>query len=168
LTQALIAAQQSPSQSVAVLGTYAGRIQVMASPQFRPRLVRPLGFDAIGSGGEAAMVGFATPDYSDLILTSGGFEGFAFDAAIDTFIKRAGIRTVGGMRPTFEISTKGVEAVNSRVGRRRIALEFDPVRGWVQRNEASGMEAPILPLSEAINEIGRGRAGIFTDAHYDF
>jgi hypothetical protein len=70
----------------------------------------------IGSGASAVMEAIATPTYGNMIFAGGAFDGFAFDAAIDTSVKRAGIRTVGGMRATYELSSNGVQAVSSRTG----------------------------------------------------
>jgi hypothetical protein len=164
------AAAESPSQSIAVGGSYSGHLQVMESPDFRPRFVGIFGFDAIGSGAAAATRGVSSPSYGNTIFAGGPFDGFAFDAAVDTFVKRAGIRTIGGMRPTYEISSRGVEAVATRSGMTGsiIAVTFDPHRGWLQRNETSGVEMPILPLSLALERISRRQGGRFIDATYNF
>ena len=116
------------------------------------------------------MKGIPIPTNGNMIFAGGPFDGFALDAAIDTSIRRAGIRTVGGMRPTYEISSKGVEAITTRTGMTGsvIAVTFDHPRGWLQRNETTGVEMPILPLSVALEEIRRGQGGRFTDATYSF
>lgn len=170
LAQLRDAAANSSSQSVIVAGSYAGRLQVMESPDFQPRFTSTLGFDAIGSGASAAMKGAATLTYGNMIFAGGPPDGFAFDAAIDTFVKRAGIRTVGGMRPTYEISAKGVESIDTRSGMTGSVIEvrFDPQRGWLQRNETSGAEMAILPLSVALEQVRRNQGGRFVDATYRF
>jgi hypothetical protein len=113
-----------------MLDSYAGHLQVMESPLFQPRFVGAFQFDGIGSGGNAAKDGFAT--YTNMIFGGGGLEGLIFDRAVQSFIEGAGITTVGGLRPTYEISAAGVQAISIRGS--ALALESRPDGTWVQRN----------------------------------
>ncbi len=146
----LLRAQETGAKWVALSDTYAPRILVMKSPHFRPEYGGPLSFAAIGSGAPVILKGIRERA-ADLFGAEPAFTGIRLEIAISAECARAGISTVGGLRPTYEISSRGLipmpQSSQKRAGdpdEEVIELNYAGHARWVQRNVTTGKEVEIV------------------------
>jgi len=162
ILQVLLHAQATNSQWVALSDTFSPRVLVMAPPDFTPSVVGPFSFAVLGSGGRPVIEGMKERG-DDLFTCRPEVVGSRLEIAISGLCAKAGISTVGGLRPTYEISSKGLAPMEQRSQKRFGQLDEEVIQLvylrhglWLQRNVTTGMEIKILPPWDALRETPAG------------
>jgi hypothetical protein len=150
---------------ISIPGTVRGLLHALHSPDFVPRHHGSLDYAAIGSGHATVHEIAQTADWllagqpgSDLV------EMLALTEAVSEFIAAEGIEDVGGTYPCVKLDQRGVGCLGHGTGLpgKRVSIQFNSSIGrWVQKNEATGKEMPLL-LPWEINA-----AGMKTDQRFD-
>jgi hypothetical protein len=159
----VFAAQRAGLQdaNVPIGNTYAPRLMVLKAPRFSPSWIGgPLSFAAVGTGGEVSLT--AAKGHLLHLFTAKHpmFARLAFEKVVAGACVKAGISTVGGLYPTYELGTNGVVGVQGSSPKTsggpdegRIELEFVNAGRWVQHERAKGISIPIVPPWETLADV---------------
>lgn len=126
----------------------AGLLYTMTAPGFVPRHYAPLEYCAIGSGHGSVYEIAKTADW--LLAGQPGndmVESMALREAVSEFVAAEGIDNCGGMFPCLKIDHRGGAFLGHSMGIPPdcVSLRFDDgKRRFVQQNEATGKEVPLL------------------------
>jgi len=133
--------------NVSIRTTGTPRLMVLKSPTFLPYWFGgPLSFAAIGMGG-VATTREAQENRAHLFGAEPQMARLFFDILVHRAARRAGIGTVGGVYPMYEITASGAVPLNLRTSSSRGVVELirRPNGHWIQRSSATGSEIEIMP-----------------------
>jgi hypothetical protein len=139
---------QPATETYVAVQAPAGLLYTMTAPGFVPRHYAPLEYCAIGSGHGSVHEISKTADW--LLAGQPGndmIESMALTDAVSEFVAAEGIDSCGGMFPCLKIDHRGGGFLGRSMGipPNRISLRFDDgKRRWVQQNEGTGKEVPLL------------------------
>lgn len=146
---------------IAIPGTCCGLLYTMHAPDFQPRLYRPLQFVAIGSG---RCLEEDIEEKQDMIFACdpGNYhmEGIWFREAIQRFLKRKNVPSVGGLFPVMKVDRNGVLCLGQRTRSTPSGLHVELIPaddGWIQTNCVTGKQIKLVNPWEVDAQLSSSR-----------
>ena len=121
----------------------AGLLYVLKAPDFKPDLVKPLEYRAIGSGNSIVDEIGPVSDQIFAGMDSVHHEAMWLGASMTHFLRNKNVPSVGGMFTMVKLGARGATPITRQTGRIphgpffELAYENDR---WVQRNVTAGKE----------------------------